>query len=418
MSGVGASSRFLVAAYVLVLGFLCGACRVPPAVPALPSKGGPRWVEVSSAHFTIWTDSPARAKSLVERMERLREAIFGTALFGRRDEGYRTFVIAFANEEEVGAYLPPQFSAYASGPGALFQPVIVVAADALDTIETRRIFTHELAHVISFGPLPNQPRWFAEALASFYETADLDGTKVTLGKPLEGRARELRSKHALPLEAVFACRETSCMTSQFYSTVWAMFTFLATEHAQELVAYMNLLATTPVAEQDALWARAFPSLASMKAANHAFLSWTAHGKILVREYTVVQASWPSRERPLGDAEALVARGAAKFVYERGALPKDIADALVLDPNQVEARMIESRVKDGKIDVAAARARGRASRRLARVVRARARPRRARPWGGLQEDVRARRREPRADATRLLHRAVTEVTARTRPRPRG
>ena len=59
------------------------ACRPPPAVPPLPSKGGPPWVEASSAHFTVWTDAPDRAKGLVQTMERLREVVFATALFSR-----------------------------------------------------------------------------------------------------------------------------------------------------------------------------------------------------------------------------------------------------------------------------------------------------------------------------------------------
>jgi hypothetical protein len=280
-------------------------------------------------------------------MERLREVIYGTALFGRRDDGYRVFVIALANKEEVATYLPAQFNAYASGVGALFQPVIIIAADALDTRDTRRILTHELTHVISYGPLPNQPHWFAEALASFYETADVDGTRVDLGKPLEERAQQLRHEHALPLAQLFACSEHACMDSLFYSTAWALFTFLATEHAQELFDFMNLLSTTAEDAQGDLWAKAFPSLASPTAADHAFLSWVAHGKVLVREYTVKQATWSATDRALTDADALAARGVAKFLFDgkEKELPKDIADAIALDPNNLVARMIESRVHE-------------------------------------------------------------------------
>src|SRR5450432_1200973 len=206
-------------------------------------------------------------------MERLREVVFGTALFGSHDLGYRTFVIALANKEEVGAYLPSQFNAYASSAGALFQPVIVVAADALDTEDERRIITHELAHVISYGPIPDQPHWFAEALATFYETAELDGNRVDLGKPINGRAEQLRSEHPMPLARLFACKQNACMDSLYYATAWALFTFLATEHTKELFDFMNQLAVTPEAEQDALWARAFPSLASLDTADHEFLAW-------------------------------------------------------------------------------------------------------------------------------------------------
>ncbi|MCX5743104.1 MAG: hypothetical protein NT062_11490 [Proteobacteria bacterium] len=339
---------------VFSLAFVLTSCHMPPAVPALPSKGGPPWVEVASAHFTIWTDSPERALGLVQAMERLREVIYGTTLFGRRDEGYRVFVVALANKEEVGAYLPVQFSAYASGVGALLQPVIVVAADALDTTDTRRVFTHELAHVISYGPLPDQPHWFAEALASFYETIEVDGTRVDLGKPVEGRARQLHDEHPLPLAQLFACREHACMNGAFYATAWALFTFLATEHADELFAYMNALAVAPAGASDALWAQAFPSLAALDAADHAFLSWVAHGKVLVRQYTVKHDTWPATDRVLSDADALAARGVAQYIIDHTTLPKDVTAALALDPTNVVARMIESRAA-GRIAAADARA---------------------------------------------------------------
>lgn len=287
-------------------------------------------------------------------MERLREVVFGTALFSGRDLGYRTFVIALANKEEVGAYLPKQFDAYASSAGALFQPVIVVAADSLEDIDHRRILTHELTHVIPYGPLPVQPKWFSEALATFYETADFDGNRVDLGKPLEGRVQQLQYEHTLPLAQLFACKQPSCMDGRFYANVWALFTFLATEHANELVDYMHQLAMTPAAQQDALWARAFPSLASLDDADHAFHAWIAHGKILVRQYTVQHGTWDVTTKPLTDADALAARGTARFIINREALPADITGAIAADPNEVVARMIQSRFANG-IPVDAAQA---------------------------------------------------------------
>jgi len=317
--------------------------------------GGPAWVEVSTAHFTVWTDAPDRARELVQTMERLREVVFGTALFSGRDQGYRTFVIALANKEEVREYLPKQFDAYAASAGALFQPVIVVAADSLEDIDHRRILTHELTHVISYGPLPVQPKWFSEALATFYETADVDGNSVELGKPTDRRLQQLHYEHTLSIAQMFACKEPSCMDFRFYSNVWALFTFLATEHATELIDYMSRLAVTPADQQDALWAKAFPSLASLDDADHAFHAWIAHGKILVRQYTVQHRTWDVTTRPLTDADALAARGTARFIINYDALPAEVTNAIAADPNELVARMIQSRVANGSIPVDAAQA---------------------------------------------------------------
>ena len=66
----------------IALTLVLAGCKLPPAIPTLPSKGGPAWVEVTSAHFTVWTDSPERARGLIQVMEQLREVVYGTALFG------------------------------------------------------------------------------------------------------------------------------------------------------------------------------------------------------------------------------------------------------------------------------------------------------------------------------------------------
>ncbi|HET9992580.1 MAG TPA: hypothetical protein VFQ65_28800, partial [Kofleriaceae bacterium] len=141
---------------------------------------------------------------------------------------------------------------------------------------------------------------------------------------------------------------------RFYSNVWALFTFLATEHANELLDYMNQLAVTPEAQQDALWPRAFPSLASLDEADHAFHAWIAHGRILVRQYTVKHGTWDVSTKPLTDADALAARGTARFIINRDKLPVEVTDAITIDPNEMVARMIQSRASGG-IPVDAARA---------------------------------------------------------------
>ena len=337
----------------LAVGFIAIACRPPLAVPPLPSKGGPTWIEATSAHFTVWTDAPDRAHELVETMERVREVVFATALFSAHADNHRTFVIAFANKQELGEYLPKRFDGFASSAGALFQPVIVVAADSLDDTAHRRNLTHELTHVISYGPLPEQPRWFSEALATFYETADFVENRVEIGTPTQGRAQQLHHAGAIPLARIFACDQPSCVDATFYANVQALFAFLAAEHGAELVAYMSLLAVTPAAQQDALWARAFPSLSSLDDADHAFHAWIAHGNVPVRKYTLQHDTWMVTTTPLGDADALAARGTARFVVDSTVLPAEITAASSTDPNEIVARMVESRVTNG-IPIEAAR----------------------------------------------------------------
>lgn len=136
-----------VVAFVVVM--LAAGCRPPPALPPVPSLGGPAWTELTSEHFTMWTDaSPQRGRELLREMERLRQVVLGIG-FPRAPAYGRSLVIAFRNAEEVGAFVPPQFSAYSwGGRGGIFQPIIVINANADQ--DDRRLVTHELVHVISY----------------------------------------------------------------------------------------------------------------------------------------------------------------------------------------------------------------------------------------------------------------------------
>src|SRR5438132_294715 len=83
-------------------------------------------------------------------------------------------------------------------------------ADAL--VRRRDMLTHELAHVISFNVLPQQTHWFAEGLATYFESVRLDEVTNTLevGVPPRGRLLEAR-RHTMPVAALFACEEMRCL---------------------------------------------------------------------------------------------------------------------------------------------------------------------------------------------------------------
>src|SRR5262249_40227777 len=137
---------------------------------AVPSHGGREWTEVSSDHFVLWTDdSPARGRELLSQFERRRRIVV-TAL---NEPSLKTnaFVIALRSEGEVGGFVPPEFIALAWNEGnATAQSGILIATNHYDE---NSVVNHELAHVISFGIIRNQPAWIAEGLATYFETAAL-----------------------------------------------------------------------------------------------------------------------------------------------------------------------------------------------------------------------------------------------------
>src|SRR5438105_2580100 len=85
-------------------------------LPAVPGKGGPAWFELTSPHFTVWTDtSPERARELVRQMERLWRVLAGMVFSSAPDAG-RGLVIAVRDDSELEATWPEVGRAFAQPP--------------------------------------------------------------------------------------------------------------------------------------------------------------------------------------------------------------------------------------------------------------------------------------------------------------
>jgi len=331
----------LVGVLVLMMVAVLG-CR-PPAVPALPSKGGPAWVEVQTEHFTIWTDS-TRGEELAAQLERFREGLYGSSLFAEAAAGGRSLVFAFRNAEELHAYAEEHVAAYAWPGGDLWQPTLTLNADSLDM--QPEVIGHELAHTISHEIIRDQPKWFAEGLAEYYETMRFEGDKVEIGRPLESTVKYLRSldiQRRVHSRQWMTCESGECTKGSFYPVVWAAFTWLATTKPAQLIAYMRQLVVTPEAKQPAVFAQVFPEYAVPETLDEQFAEWMRHGSIRVREVRVPPKKYATTTRKLGDVEALLTRGIAKYVMghdHSSKLPPEIAEALAIAPANLLGRLVE------------------------------------------------------------------------------
>ncbi len=334
----------LVAAIALGLG---GCPHAGPAIPALPGQGGPAWTEISSAHFVMWTDAPAaRGKDLIARLEHHRLATL-EALDNHQDSA-KIFVVALRDADEVGAYVPSEFAAYAMPYGnAARRPTIILAADTGDDQDERSTLTHELTHVVTFSFLPDQPPWFAEGMAEFFATAKFYGaTTVELGRPLAHTQQALRAGHMTPMADVFACHAHACMDRKFYATAWALFAYLVNNHLHELLGYVERLAVLPRGATAPTWAEVVPSLPAEQL-DHAVAEWLAHGSIGTPRYEIEATVFPTTERPIADGDVLATRALLRASFDRERDPvathEAIAAALAADKTNVLARMVEWQV---------------------------------------------------------------------------
>src|SRR5689334_19736171 len=156
-------AKVCAAVVVGALGAL-GGCR--SGVPQVPGQGGPAWLELTSEHFTVWTDGDReQVRGLIRELERVRQVIVG-ASFASAPNSARNFVIVLRDDGELTEFSPTdQPRAYArTAEGPLWQPMIVMSAFSNSPLASNQT-AHELTHVISSGVIHFQPRWLAEGLA-------------------------------------------------------------------------------------------------------------------------------------------------------------------------------------------------------------------------------------------------------------
>jgi hypothetical protein len=333
-------------------------CAHSAAIPPVPGQGGPAWIELTSEHFTLWTDAPiGRARELMREMENLRQVVIGTAFRSVAGPG-RSFVIALRDSEEVHGYIPPQFGAISSPPygNPIHQGLILLPAESKNQAD-EITEAHELTHVISHAVIHHQPRWFGEGLAKYFETIQIDrsaGT-VDLGRaPGEQAGRKMVIHHLIPIQKMFACKDLTCADAGFYATAWALFTYLFNTHAEQLARLEKVLAEADTTGQP-VWDQVFPELPVDKLEVD-LRQWIVSGSHKVLHFNVKLEEVHATERALGDAEVYAARALIEMAFAGrvAAADANVAAALRIESTNVLALVVGHALHQ-TIDAAQARA---------------------------------------------------------------
>lgn len=278
----------------------CGA-----GVHDLPSKGGPAWLELKSAHVTLWTDaSPKRAKELINELEQRRQVI--ARAMGRVQQKARIFAIALASEREASEFIPEGFAAFArqSNNPSMLPGLVMRSFDSEDEVT----MNHEMAHAVSFSIIDHQPAWLAEGLAMFFEAGTLDPEKgtVEVGIPRRDALVYLRQNKPLPMDKVFTCQELDCRSPEFYASSWALFSYLLNHHYDRFGRYLQRIDQLPSGSHDKVWSEIFPDLTPAKLDSE-LPGWLYAGAFAVPRIPVEVKSYPFVPRKLSDADVLAMR---------------------------------------------------------------------------------------------------------------
>jgi tetratricopeptide (TPR) repeat protein len=353
-----------VAAAPLLLLALVPACA--GHLPPCPAAGGPGWTELQSPHFRLRTDEPpAAGREMLTDLEQLQAAllfVFGAPAdldTGRLpvivvDRGWTDFAA-----REIDGYFTH----------VLFQPLVVMAA-ASRAFEVD-VVKHELVHHLSARVVPNQPPWFSEGVACYYQTVEYEPEtgRLTVGRPAQDLLTRAQTVGAAAIERMFAATKIDREeTANFYAAAWITIHYLMNHRADALAEYEKALRSG--AAPEAAWTAAFGSQTAAQLAADVE-RYADGGQYEVRFYHLpAPAPETPVERPLTDADVHATRAVlhltGRFTRalapelslgaddQKAAARRDVDEALRQEPDHVVAGAIAPFILNAPVDVAQAR----------------------------------------------------------------
>lgn len=179
-------SRTFALAFTASLAALSPGCAAFHAPLTPPSQGGAAWTEITSPHFTLYTDlEPDEGRAVLGQVEGIYTAFKDVAFPSDVDPHDHIQVVIFAREKDYAELGPRMSSGYfrAQAMNEVEKVPIMVMPGGL-TSEAKLTMQHELTHHFVSQTLGAMPPWLNEGLAQFYSTLRLEDGKLILGDPL------------------------------------------------------------------------------------------------------------------------------------------------------------------------------------------------------------------------------------------
>ena len=197
-----------------------------------------KWIEVRSAHFTVYTPASEReARKIADQFEQIR-ALFHAAFPSlRTDPGQPVVILAVKNEKGMKDLLPEQWEAkghiHAAG---LYQQgfdkhYVLLQLDAEGNNPYHTLY-HEYTHALMHLNFANMPLWLDEGVAEYLGNATIGDKESEIGIPDPGNVYVLAQNRLLPVETLMALDgnspyyNESNRASVFYAESWALVHYL------------------------------------------------------------------------------------------------------------------------------------------------------------------------------------------------
>jgi tetratricopeptide (TPR) repeat protein len=166
---------------------LCLACTSLFASSKRSDDKEPRWIRVSSDHFSVLTDAgEKKGHEVAVRMEQMR-AVFGQLLLKNKLKMPEPLeIIALKTDKEYVQIAPIREGQTITEPG-FFLPGEDRNYIILNLFEDEswRAVAHQYAHLLlNYNYPPTQP-WFDEGFAEYFSSVRVDNTQVEIGRDPE-----------------------------------------------------------------------------------------------------------------------------------------------------------------------------------------------------------------------------------------
>jgi tetratricopeptide (TPR) repeat protein len=368
----------------------------PASAFTCPAEGGSEWREYKTAHFLLDTDvSRFKAEILLKDLEQLR-ALVVQGLFGEQVEvaGHMRVLVpgSFGHYQDLagsptrGAF----FKTTGWGDALIVMPIEGRQGD-------RELVAHEVAHYLSYYQFPEQPSWFAEGLAHFFQTvasagkesAPALGSHVIRGASTLGGGVGLLSDGLVlqfgsdrrPLRARelfdWSGEEREDSPARYHAWSWILYHWLWSQRSAQFGKYQKQLADGE-APKDA-WVAAFPEFDPQRPTTLEKLDEELVRYERGRRYLFYKVSAPSTatyvDAPLSSADVhlLLAHGRYDVDPAGRARQRADLDAAVREDALNAQALYERERSDGKMP---------AAEKVRAIVKAR--PADARAWSTLAE----------------------------------
>ena len=208
-----------------------------------------QWVEVTSPHFTVLTDTGnSQGKEVALRFEQMR-AVFGSMFHRSRvSVPVPLQIIAFRNQSEFRNYAPlwkgkpVELAGYFQG--ADDRNFIALDMSASDPYA---VVFHEYAHLLLHANFPRMPVWFDEGFAEYFSSLRVNGKTVEYGNIPPNLPTILQTNRWMPIVDLFSTQQDSATYNErdkntlLYAQSWITMHYIMSEgKLPEAAKYLQL----------------------------------------------------------------------------------------------------------------------------------------------------------------------------------